>query len=149
MANQPVPPRPTPARKRPFSVTLLAVGVLIFTVLNWLRLIESIRQWDLLVSYPISVSPLYLAVSGACWGLAGLPLVWGLYFGCAWVLLPAKIAVPFYGAYYWIDKLWLAQPAAIATRWPFMAAVTLAALAFTFWTLTRPKARQFFRQANA
>jgi hypothetical protein len=133
---------------RPFSVTLLAVTVLIFTSLGWLRMIEAIRLWSLLTDLPLSVSPLYLASSGAFWGLVGLPLVWSLYWGHRWVSRPVQFAAPAYALYYWFDRLFLAQDIAIAVRWPFAVGLTFILLAFTFWTLSRRRARAFFNKES-
>src|SRR4030042_4223594 len=63
---------------RPASVTILAIGVLIITVINLVRLILSIRDWEFLASWP-GVSPLYITLTGLIWTLTGLILLWGLW----------------------------------------------------------------------
>ena len=76
---QPSKPEPTPVTpvvKRPWSVTLLTLGVLLITALNLTRFALSLREWTFLASQP-GISPLYLAASGLIWAVAGSALVWG------------------------------------------------------------------------
>jgi len=92
--------------QRPFSVTLLAIGVLSLTSLHLARFILAIRQWSFIVASPANISPLYLIVTGLLWGLAGLPLAWGLWRGWEWA---SKTLIGFSGAYafyYWLVSLW-------------------------------------------
>ncbi|MGD2156907.1 MAG: hypothetical protein PVG14_19570 [Anaerolineales bacterium] len=132
---------------RPFSVTLLAVLVLILTTLYWLRLVETLRLWAFLSRAPISLTLLhriYLAVTGALWGLVGLPLTWGLWRGRTWAPRSLSLIAILYSAYYWLDRLFLAVPKIWRPRWPFAVAATVILLVLTFWTLSRPGARAFF-----
>jgi len=130
--------------KRPFSVTLLAWVVLIMASLGWLRLAEVVRGWEFLLSLNPAPPLFYLAISGLFWGLLGICQVWGLVLGRTWAPRLAQIAAPGYAVYYWLDRLLVADPSAMAHRWPFALGLTLVLLAFTFWVLSRPKSRRFF-----
>jgi len=136
---------------KPFSVTLLMVVVLTLTTLHWLRLVEVIRLWRFLSAPPTSFSTaqrVYFLLSGAVWGVAGLPLVWGLWRGKSWAPRLLRIAAPLYTIYYWADRLFLAIPETWQPRWPFALGMTVFLLGFTFWVFARAKARAFFSKRN-
>ena len=143
MTNQPPYTASKPANKRPFIVTILIAAVLIFTTLNALRFFSAIDSWTFLNESLVGVPIGYLAATGAFWTLAGLPLAIGLFFGRRWSLRLAQILVLLYALYYWSDRLWIAEPNAIAVRWPFALGLTLFLWVFTFFVLTRPKVRAF------
>ena len=135
--------------KRPLSATLLTWLVLIIASSNWLRVIEVLRQWTFLQSLspnpPVPV--LYLGITGLIWGLLGVILVWGLFLGRSWAPRLMQFAAPIYAAYYWLDRLLIADRSAIASRWPFALGLTILLLSFTFWVLSRTKVRQFYQIA--
>lgn len=135
-----------PKRKRPWHVEYLAALVLGFALLNLLRAIEAGRNWQLLDYLPISVPPLYLLLSGAIWALIGLLLAVGLWFGFRPAWLGAQVVFLFYAGYYWLDRLWLAEPPALAIRWPFLVVLTILLLVLAFGSLWLPGGRAFFRK---
>jgi hypothetical protein len=125
------------------------LGVLSLTSLHLARFFLAIRQWQFISAGPAEISPLYLALTGLIWGLAGLPLVWGLWRGRRWA---RKTLIGFgsvYAFYYWVERLLLVrEPEAYGNR-PFMLGLTIVLLLFTIWTLTRPRARAFFGEMHA
>ncbi|HEX9090447.1 MAG TPA: hypothetical protein VF831_03110 [Anaerolineales bacterium] len=145
------PPRPP----RPFSVTLLVLGVLIITVINLVRLVVSLRDWDFLASWP-GVSPLYIALTGLIWTLAGAGLLWGLWTRKAWAPRLMQAVALTYALYYWLDVVFLenhgvsgsASTALLPVNWPFAVGVTVVSLAYIEWTLTRRKVKQYFHQVE-
>jgi hypothetical protein len=134
--------------KRPFSVTLLAWVVLIMASLGWLRLVEVIREWSFLQSLSPAPPVLYLAITGLTWGLLGTGLVWGLILGRWWAPRLMQISALGFAAFYWLDRLLIADSTAIASRWPFALGLTIAILTYTFWTLSRPKVQLFFQKVE-
>ena len=112
------------------------------TVWQGLRLYEIAHQWSALqkLSPPPPVG--YLAISALLWTLAGIALTWGLATSKSWARRGTQIAAPLYAAGYWLDRLLVAVPEAISSRWPFALGLTLAMLVFTFWALSTPRARQ-------
>jgi hypothetical protein len=134
------------ATHRPIGVTILILVVLIFTSLNALRMITAIRTWDFLVDSPVGVPVIYLVITGAIWMGIGLPLVFGLLTGRKWSPIMVQIAIILYICYYWFDRLLIADRSAIAGRWQFTLGLTIMLLIFTFWTLTRPQSKVFFKK---
>ncbi len=134
--------------KRPFSVTLVALAVLTFAVIHLVRLVDAILQWDFLKGLE-GVPVAYIALSGLLWALVGLPLAWGLWRGKRWAPIAARIALPAYLLYAWIDRIFIANAEITMSgdsAWPFMAGATLVSMALLFWNLSRAKARAFYRR---
>lgn len=134
---------PPQSMKRPFNVTIILVVVLIFTLLNVLRLVAAVRGWHSLAGLPLRVPVLYFILTGTFWSVAGLSLVVGLYLRRRWSAWMAWGAVILYPLYYWIDRLFIADRSAIASRIGFLVAATLLLGAFSLWTLSRAKTRAY------
>jgi hypothetical protein len=143
----------TPAKKRPHSVTILALGVLIITALNLLRFGLSLADWNFLASQP-GVSPLYLAVTGFLWGGVGSYLVFGLWRGKTWAPGLMKAIGLTFALYYWLDLIFIKDhPVSIKTgvfqavlpvNWKFSTALTIVCLLYMVWTLGRKKVNAYF-----
>ena len=91
-------------KQRPLAVTLLALLVLTFTVMNAVRFGAALAFWDILLQYAPRPGPIYVAASGLIWALAGLPLCWGLWTGRRWAQLASALALGLFTAYYWTDR---------------------------------------------
>jgi hypothetical protein len=146
-----------PSNKRPWSVTLLALGVLIITVINLIRFVLSIRYWSFLSSRS-GISPIYLALSGFIWSAAGLILLWGLLKPKIWAPNLMYAVALTYALYYWLDHIFLMEHSVIdatgvirvllPSNWQFSAGVTVVILAYMAWTLRRSKVKAFFSQVK-
>jgi hypothetical protein len=146
-------PTNIPAKKRPHSVTILALGVLIITVLNLARFGLSLADWNFLASQP-GVSPLYLAASGFVWGIAGFGVIFGLWRGKTWAPGLMQAVALTYALYYWLDLIFLKDhpvsvksgilQAVLPVNWKFSAALTIVCLLYMAWTLGREKVKLYF-----
>jgi len=161
--NTPVePPEPqvppeVKSVKRPFSVTLLMIGVLIITVINLTRFVLSLRYWGFLASRS-GISPLYLASSGMIWAVAGSFLIWGLWKAKSWAPRLMQAGALTYALYYWLDLLFLqdhpvsgasgAISLVLPINWQFSAGVTVVCLAYMVWTLGRSNVKKYFNLAE-
>jgi hypothetical protein len=140
-------------KKRPWSVTLLAGIVLIITIINLIRFVLSLRYWTFLSSLS-AVSPVYLAITGLVWSMAGVAVVWGLWTAKPWGPRLMQAVGLSYALYYWLDLVFLKEHpingaagtmrALLPTNWQLSAAVTLVLLAFMVWVLGRPKVKAYF-----
>lgn len=144
-ALQPDRPDTPPNRpaSRPFSVTLLIGVVLIFTGLNFLRLVLTIQSWKFLASI-LPVSPWYLALTGLVWSLVGCALIWGLWRRRAWAPVATRMISGIYVLYYWIDRLFVSHRTSLEANWPFTLAFCLLILIWIFWVFTWRKVRNYF-----
>ncbi len=130
--------------KRPWLVTLLAAIVLSFTVAHLLRLAQTAAQWEFLQNLPLSVPPLYLALSGLLWGLAGAWLTLGLWLGWNPALKTVRIVAPLFALYFWLDRGWLAASPLRLTNWPFAAGLTVLLIGFVFALFRLQSVNRFF-----
>ncbi|MFZ0534130.1 MAG: hypothetical protein WAM09_13205 [Anaerolineales bacterium] len=141
------------SNKRPWSVTLLASGVLIITVINLIRLVLSIRYWGFLSSR-LGISPLYLALTGLIWTIAGSLLIFGLWRAKNWAPKLMQAVGLTYALYYWLDLIFVkdhlasgesgAISALLPVNWQFSAGLTVVCLAYMVWTLGRSKVKAYF-----
>jgi hypothetical protein len=130
--------------RRPFLVTLLVVLVLLFTIVSWFGFFEALQLRQFLQQLPLSVSPLYLLLRRAFWGLVGPALIWGLWFGYRWAWFAGQIVVLAYALFYWLDRLFLATSDVLASRLPFEAGLTIGLVLFCFGVLWLPASRRYF-----
>jgi hypothetical protein len=155
--NEPQMEASSPINKRPWSVTLLAAGVLIITAFNLIRFGLSLRYWSFLSSRS-GISPLYLALTGLIWSAAGLLLLWGLWKAKKWAPKLMQAVGLTYALYYWLDHIFLmdhpvsggtpAFRAMLPINWKFSAGVTVVSLLFMAWTLGQAKGKSYFNQAE-
>jgi hypothetical protein len=133
--------------KRPLSVSLLCAVVLIVSVMNLVRLGQSLASWNFLETL-LPVSPAYLAVTGLVWGVLGLLLAWRLWQGQAWARWFGLAFIIAFSIYYWIDRLFLPGYPGRNFNWLFSAAMNILLIALSVWILTRAKAKKFFEATN-
>lgn len=131
---------------RPWSVTMLAIGVLIFSGFHLLRFMWALELWDFLIGL-LPIHPLYLALSGLVWSLIGLIMTWGLWRGHRWAPLTTFLAVLAYSMYYWLDRLIL-SPSGGGSNLPFAIAANLVLLIVVGWILYRRKSKAYFGEMN-
>jgi hypothetical protein len=132
---------------RPFGVTLFALLVLTFAVLNLLRMVQSIQSWDLLANL-MPVSPAYLLLSGLLWVVVGFPIAWGLWRGWRLAYYLSPVVLLGYSLYVWADRLLLSGYPERQGNWPLIAILNLAILVWSLWVLTRPKTMAYFGEKH-
>lgn len=157
-SSRPQPVSEAPLNKRPWSVTLLALGVLSITVINLIRFVLSIRYWSFL-SARAGISPFYLTLTGFIWSATGLVLFWGLWKAKIWAPRLMQAMALTYALYFWLDHIFLmdhpvggatgAIRALLPVNWQFSAGVTVVSLVYMVWTLGRLKAISYFRLAGS
>jgi len=143
---------------RPGLVTILALGVLIITILNLLRLVLSITNWDFLNSWP-EVSPWYMVLTGLVWSLTGSLVFWGLWTAKKWAPKLMVAVSLTYALYYWLDHIFLmnhptggvagTQRILLPVNWRFAAGVTVFCLVYIAWTLNRSRVKAYFNQEGS
>ena len=97
-------------KKRPFGVTLLLW--LVLTLIAWgaVRLIATLRAWDFLLEFESSLSPVYLAGTGAAWSLVGCVLLWSMFTNPPWARLAILIAIVVWLIEYWVERIFFQAP---------------------------------------
>lgn len=132
---------------RPFLVTLVAILVLTITGIHLVRFIQTLSWWDFLSSLP-RISPVYLALTGLIWTLAGLPIFFGLWLGRPGLPKATRLLAVAYALYVWLDRLLVANVEYEMVNWPFAAALTALLLFIVLWTFSRPPVKAFFGEMN-
>jgi hypothetical protein len=97
-------------RKRPFSVTLLLWLVLSLSAWGAVRLLAALRWWNVLTEFEARLSPLYLALTGAGWVVAGALLLWGLFRGTSWIPRAIAASILLWILQYWIERMFFESP---------------------------------------
>ena len=127
-------------RKRPLTVTLLALWVLTITLLNWVRFGYTLSNWDFNASI-LPISPFYVAGSGLIWGIVGLGVFGALWKGWRGARRLTMVAASAYFIYFLADRLWVARS---APPTPFALVASSLLFIITYWVVNRRKARAFF-----
>ena len=91
-------------RKRPFGVTLLLWLVLMLIAWGAVRFFATLRAWDVLLEFKSSLSPLYLSVTGAGWGVAGGVLLWSMFTVKPWTRPAIVVSAVLWLIEYWIER---------------------------------------------
>lgn len=127
-------------RKRPFGVTLLLWLVLSLSAWGVVRLLATLRWWDVLNEFDASLSPLYLLMSGIGWTLAGIVLLWGLFSGKPWTRPAIPISIFLWLLGYWIERLAFEAPRA---NLPFALIASVLLFVLTLVSALNRKTKKF------
>ncbi len=132
-----------PGRSRPISVTLLTLGVLLFTLWYGIRLVAGLT----LPALPLSVPDWYLPLTGAIWGSCGLLALLGIWRRRPWT--PAMIGWTSLVYVVWrlADRALLARSDYAALTLPGLAGLLLLGLGAVAWILRRTAARTYFEES--
>jgi fucose 4-O-acetylase-like acetyltransferase len=133
--------------KRPFGVTLLSCLVLIITIVHLVRLIYAITWWRFLATLP-GKPPLLLALTGLIGFLLGAALSWELWFGNSRAPLAARILIPVYLGWQWLEQVLAVWRGNRFENWPFMTVISLVVILFTYLTLSTSRAKLYFGEMD-
>ena len=134
--------------KRPLSVTWLALGVLSLSILQFIRLGMSLANWEFLVGQALSVSPLYLALTGLLWAVPSLMIAWGLWFGQGWSGRAVIAGAAAFTTYFWLDRLLLGRSQAAESNMPFALGMNIVLIAIIVWIVLRAKQHDYFGEVH-
>jgi len=127
-------------KRRPAHVTWLSLGVITIAVVA----LSGLAAWFSLPDLPYAVPPVYLLIRNGFWGTWGLVAAFGAFFGRPWaprlILWGGLVLV----IWYWVDRIFLAQSDYSRANWPPTAVLTVLAIAFVGWVLSRPVVRAYF-----
>ena len=131
--------------KRPFGVTLLLWMVLMLSAWGAVRFFAALRWWDVLNEFDAGLSPLYLSITGAGWGVAGGVLLSSILSAKAWAR-PAVIASAFLWLMeYWIERSFFQTPRA---NLPFALTCSVAVIIITLILTVLPSTTSFFAKSE-
>jgi hypothetical protein len=132
--------------KRPRSITILSEVIFLFSCLYLTRLVMTISQWDFLSHTLLKPSPIYLVISGLVFGMIGFPLAVSIWRGSSTAWRTVRLVIPIYFGYYWLERIILSSLTLWSSNWLFIFGVTVIVLLWTFWTISRPDTKAYFRE---
>lgn len=132
-------------RKRPFGVTLLIWMVLSLLAWGLVRFFAALRWWDVLIEFQSSLSPLYLSITGAGWGLVGCVLLGCLWAGKVWTHRVILTSVLVWLIEYWIERVLYQSPRA---NLPFAVVATILILCVTLFGTLHKSTTDFFTRSE-
>ena len=132
-------------QKRPFGVTLLLWMVLILSAWGAVRFFAALRWWDVLYEFESSLSPLYLSITGAVWGMAGGVLFSSILRRKKWTL-PAVIA----SFLIWLIEYWIERLAFQTSRanLPFAMMCSILLITIAWIIAILPGAKSYFAKSE-
>jgi len=131
--------------RRPFGVTLLLWMVLSLSAWGAIRFFAALRWWDVLYEFDARLSPLYLSITGAGWGVAGAVLLWSMWSGKAWSIRAIIASIILWLAEYWIERLFFQSPRA---NLPFALIASALLLVVTFASALNRNTKYFFTRSE-
>jgi len=146
MPDQEIIQDPSGETGRPRVITFLSILILLVSIFHLVKFSQAIIQWGVLATLPLTVSPLYLAGTGLIWGISGGFLSWSLWSGKPWTRRLGILISLAYTSIFWVDRIFLAEPGALQTRWPINLALTLAGLPAFYLILSFKKSQVYFNR---
>ncbi len=92
--------------RRPWPVTLVAVGVFLFAAMQASAVCQAWSQRTLLTGLPLTMAPAIWIVQGLLWAVLGLAAAVGLWRTRRWALWLTCLGAPVY-AIAWAIERWL------------------------------------------
>ena len=132
-------------RKRPFGVTLLIWMVLSLLAWGALRFFTTLRGWDVLIEFRSAVSPWYLSITGAGWGLVGGVLLVSLFLGKKWTARAILTSILIWLIEYWIERVFYQSPRA---NLPFAVVGSILILGITLISTLHKSTQNFFTRSE-
>jgi hypothetical protein len=102
---------------------------------GWLRLLQSLYQWQYLREYQMQPGPIYTLVTGFLLGLGLSAGLIGFWLRKAWSRKYLQFSIALAAAWWWLDYLFFTKNTAAFSNWPFRAAATLVVLGFLYGCL--------------
>lgn len=129
--------------KKPLSVTIIILLVLITGGLNLIRLIQSVKQWALLKEI-LPFSPLYLTIMGSFWFVVSALILWGITKRNLWTVRLIQGSAILYVLIFWIDRSRLAVDDSRVANDLFALTAIIILLIFVFVSLSRRDVKDYF-----
>ncbi|MFQ5922419.1 MAG: hypothetical protein ACE5M4_06210 [Anaerolineales bacterium] len=130
------------SKRRPAHVTWLSVGVITVAAVSFSGMVA----WFSLPDLPYAVPPVYLLIRSGLWGAWGLIAAIGAFLGKTWAPRLIRWGGLAVVIWYWVDRIFLARSDYARANWPVSAIVTVLAIAFVGWVLSRPVVRAYFQE---
>jgi len=133
---------------RPWIVFVQFISGLIFAFAAWIRFVEALKLWDFLKGLPLAVPPLYQAVTGFIWGVAGLLVCYLVWRGSSKAPASLRILSVTFALYYWIDQFLVMTSEIRQTNWIFTGSLTVISVLLVFLSLKPAVVKDFYGERH-
>jgi uncharacterized membrane protein len=106
-----------------------------------------VAKWDFL-SQVLPFSPIYLAFTGALWGLSGVIVAVAIWLGQRWAVRAVDLLAIVFAIYYAFSRLVWPGRSLDNYNLPFWLTAILIVGLLMHWVLTRPRAKTFFGEQH-
>ena len=95
---------------REIRIWVFIFGMALFSAAGWMRLLDTLNDWYWLKEVAaVTPGPLYLAITGGLWGVAGLAAVIWVFLRLPRWRAGGLAVVVFIASTYWADRLLLTR----------------------------------------
>ena len=94
----------------------------------------------------IGVASVVLVLVGLVFGMIGFPLAVSIWRGSSWAWRAVRLVIPIYLGYYWLERIILSNLTLWSPNCLFFFGVTVIVLLWTYWTISRPDTKAYFRE---
>jgi hypothetical protein len=119
-------------KKRPFLLKLIILSLAIIAVMGWLRVYQSIYQWETLLRFGVQPGPWYSLISGAVIGVVSTIAALSTWLRFAWSQKYVQISIVILAAGWWLDYLIFSRSSIAFYNLPFRILATSIYLGFVF-----------------
>lgn len=119
-------------KKRPFLLKLIIFSLALIAIMGWLRVYQSIYQWEFLVEYAIKPGPWYSLITGALVGILASIAVVSAWFQWDWSSKFVQISLLVITIGWWLDYLIFSRSSIAFYNLPFRIVATVIYLGFVF-----------------
>jgi type III secretory pathway component EscS len=119
-------------KKRPFLLKLIILSLAIIAVMGWLRVYQSIYQWETLLRVGVQPGPWYSLISGAVIGVVSTIAALSTWLRFAWSQKYVQISIVILVAGWWLDYLIFSRSSIAFYNLPFRMVATSIYLGFVF-----------------
>jgi glucose dehydrogenase len=119
--------------------------VLCLSAWGLIRLLATLRWWDVLSEFRANLSPLYLSITGAGWAVAGAVLLWSMWIAKPWSRLAIVVSILLWLSEYWLERLFFQQP---RPNFLFTLAMSALLVAVTFASALNRSTKNFFTKSE-
>jgi hypothetical protein len=120
--------------------------VLILSAWGAVRFFAALRWWDVLNEFSAGLSPLYLSITGAGWGVAGSVLLSSLWNSKTWTRPAVLISTLLWLIEYWIERIFFQPPRA---NLPFALTCSIIVIIIVSILIVLPGTKSFFTKSEA
>lgn len=117
-------------KKRPFLYKLIIISMAVIAIMGWLRVYQSLYQWEWLLKYEVFPGPWYSLITGI---LIGLLATFGVVAGwirLRWSALYIQVSLVVLSLGWWLDYLLFSKSSIAFFNLPFRIVMNLLYLIF-------------------